>query len=66
MYFGSDSFRQELVCKGHGQLMSARRSAGNFSANHLIRIMHNASKLSLPLIRFLRRCPPPVAHLGVR
>jgi hypothetical protein len=43
-YFGSDTYRHELVYKGQGRLIFAGGSMGNFSAGHLIWIIHNANE----------------------
>jgi hypothetical protein len=43
-YFGSDRYRHELVYKGQGRLIFAGGSAGDFSAGHLIEVIHNGSE----------------------
>ncbi|MFZ1573966.1 MAG: hypothetical protein WAT36_01715 [Chromatiaceae bacterium] len=43
-YFGSDQHRYEMVYKGQGRLIFAGGSLGDFSAGHLIWIIHNASE----------------------
>ncbi|WP_295431414.1 hypothetical protein [uncultured Thiodictyon sp.] len=43
-YFGGDKHRYELVYKGQGRLIFAGGSIGDFSAGHLIWIIHNANE----------------------
>jgi len=43
-YFGSDRYRHEMVFKGHGRLIFAGGSAGDYSSGHLIWIIHNAAE----------------------
>ncbi len=43
-YFGSDTYRHELVYKGLGRLIFAGGGVGNYHAGHLIHIIHNANE----------------------
>lgn len=43
-YFGSDTYRTELVYKGQGRLIFAGGSIGNYSSGNLIGIIHNAQE----------------------
>jgi len=43
-YFGSDTYRTELVYKGQGRLIFAGGSIGNYSSGNLIWIIHNAQE----------------------
>lgn len=43
-YFGSDTYRHELVYKGLGRLIFAGGGVGNYNAGHLIHIIHNANE----------------------
>ena len=43
-YFGSDRYRHELVYKAQGRLIFAGGSRGDYSAGHLIWIIHHASE----------------------
>ena len=43
-YFGSDTYRTELVYKGQGRLIFASGSMGNYSSGNLIWIIHNAQE----------------------
>ena len=43
-YFGSDTYRTELVYKGQGRLIFAGGSMGNYSSGNLIWIVHNAQE----------------------
>ena len=40
-YFGSDRHRHEMVYKGQGRLIFAGGSIGNYTAGHLVWIIHN-------------------------
>ncbi len=40
-YFGSDRHRYEMVFKGHGRLVFAGGSLGNYTGGNLIMIIHN-------------------------
>ena len=43
-YFGSDRHRYEMVFKGHGRLIFAGGSLGNYTGGNLIMIIHNSKE----------------------